>query len=144
MTEFVVTKIPDLTWGEPRIARAVMKGGDPWGILSVLRETPWEGLFPLIPFQVFDQALRGHATPLMRMIGPPPTALVKRLPYSHAQCRDRNGCINAAPTCLPGKMMPECWSPDGLDPGVAEVASKVARLWKEEVHIIVLIPEETP
>ena len=144
MTEFVVTKIPDLTWGEPRIARAVMKSGDPWGILSVLRETPWEELFPLVPFQIFDQALRGHATPLMRVLGPPPMALARRLPFAFTQCRDRDGCLNAAATCVPGKGMPECWVADGVELGAAEVASKVARLWKEGIHIIVLIPEKSP
>lgn len=144
MTEFVVTKIPDLTWGEPRIARSVMKSGDPWGALAILKGTPWEDLFPQVPFQVFDQALRGYATPLMRIIGPPPVSLPKRLPITYTQCRDRKVCINAAPTCTPGKGMPECWGPEGLDGDAAEVASKVTRLWKEGVHVIVLLPEEGP
>jgi len=138
----VVVKIPDPAWGEPRIARAVGNDRDPWGVLSVLRETPWEPLIPLIPSTVFDQALRGHATPLMRLLGPPPTALVKRLPAAYTECRDNKGCINASPLCIPGKRMPDCWASKKLLPEAVEVASSIARLWKDKIAVVVLVPEE--
>ena len=142
MTDFAVTKIPDPVWGSPRIARAIGRNGDPWGVLAVLRGTPWEGLFPLVSIRTFDQALRGHATPLMQVLGPPPHALAKRLSDSYRACRMRSGCINAAPTCVPGKKMPECWEPDQIESIAVEVASKVARFWKENVPVIVVVPEE--
>lgn len=142
MNGIVVSKIPDLNWGEPRVARAVGNDRDPWGVLAVLRDTPWEALFPLVPFQVFDQALRGHATPLMRILGPPPAALAKRLPIVYAQCTERLTCISATSACVPGAKMPDCWSGDSLPAEAADVASNVARFWKEGVPVIILVPEE--
>lgn len=141
MNGLVITKIPDLSWGEPRIARAVGNDRDPWGVLAVLRETPWEALLPLIPSRVFDQALRGHGTPLMRLLGPPPAALAKRLPVIHVRCRERESCVNASPICIPGTKMPDCWEGDSLDSGAVGVASQVARLWRDGIPVIIVVPE---
>jgi hypothetical protein len=137
-----VTRIPDLSWGEPKVCRAVGNDRDPWGVLVVLKETPWEALVPLVPSRVFDQALRGHATPLMRVVGPPPSALARRLPVLYAQCREREHCVNASPACVPGEKMPDCWEGDGIKPEAVGVASQVARLWREGMLVIVVVPEE--
>lgn len=141
MNGLVIAKLPDLSWGEPSIARAVGSDSDPWGVLAVLRETPWEPLFPLIPSSVFDQALRGHATPLMRLIGPPGLALAKRLPLAYTQCRMRGGCINTGPNCFPSKKMPDCWEGGSLAPEAVEVAAQVAILWRDGIPVIILVPE---
>lgn len=95
----------------------------------------------MIPSPIFDQALRGHATPLMRILGPPPEALARRIPASYAACRMREGCINSASTCIPGKRMPECWEAEILEPAAAQVASKVAFFWKEGMHVLIIVPE---
>jgi hypothetical protein len=137
-----VTRIPDLSWGEPKVCRAVGNDRDPWGVLAVLKETPWEALVSLVPSRVFDQALRGHATPLMRVVGPPPSALARRLPVLYAQCREREHCVNASPACVPGEKMPDCWEGDGIKPEAVGVASQVARLWREGMLVIVVVPEE--
>lgn len=142
MRGFAVTKLPDPSWGEPTIARAVGSSQDPWGVLSVLKDTAWESLFPEVPSSVFDQALRGHATPLMRVLGPPPAALLRRVPVIHTACREREACINASPLCRPGPKMPDCWDGEGIDQGAREVASYVARLWRDGVPVIVVIPGE--
>lgn len=142
MNGLVTTKIPDITWGEPKVCRAVGNDRDPWGVLAVLRETPWEALIPLIPSRVFDQALRGHATPMMRLIGPPTSALAKRLPVLYAQCRERDQCVNSSPTCVPGGKMPDCWEGDGIDREAVGVASQVARMWRDGTLVIVVVPEE--
>jgi hypothetical protein len=139
---FAVTRLPDPSWGSPKIARAVGRNGDPWGVLSVLRETPWEGLFPMIPSSTFDMALRGHATPLMKILGPPPKALAKRIPEEYRLCRLRNECVNAAPTCVPGSKMPLCWEAEKLELPASEVASKVAAFWKEGIHVVIIVPED--
>lgn len=142
MTDFAVVRIPDKAWGEPKIARAIGRANDPWGVLSRLRDTPWEALFVEIPFDIFDQALRGRATPLMNTLGLPPLALIRKLPPSYRACRVRKDCINSTPLCVPGKKMPECWEADGVDLVAVEVASAVARFWKEGVPVIVVLPEE--
>lgn len=139
MKGLAVTKLPDPRWGEPRVARAIGTDTDPWGVLSVLRETPWEKLIVVVSRHALDQALRGHATPLMRELGPPPSALARRLPVAHAACKDKDSCASATPKCLPGPEMPECWTGGGFPPGPAsEVASTVARLWKEGVPVVVV------
>lgn len=142
MNGIVVTKIPDLAWGEPKIARAIGNDRDPWGVLAVLRETPWEALIPLIPSSIFDQALRGHVTPLMRLIGPPPVALAKRLPIVYTQCRERDHCVNVSQICRPGEKMPDCWEGSELLPEAVGVASYVARLWRDGIPVIVVVPRE--
>ena len=139
MTGLVVVKLPDAHWGYPRIARAVGSYTDPWGVLAVLRETPWESPFPRVSHYTFDHALRGHASTLMRELGPPPTALARRLPIAHARCRDATGCVNSGPKCVPGPEVPECWTGGGFPPGpAAEVAAYVVRLWKEGVPVVVV------
>jgi hypothetical protein len=79
---------------------------------------------------------------MMRMLGPPPEALAKRLPLVYTQCRDRKGCINASPLCIPGKRMPDCWEASGVLLEAVDVVSSVARLWKEGITVIVLVPGE--
>lgn len=138
MNGVVVTTIPDVAWGNPKIARAVGDDRDPWGVLAPLRGTPWEDLIPIVPASILDQAFRGHATPLMKILGPPPRALMRRLPVQYAQCRERHACINAGPLCRPGPKMPDCWEGEGLDSAAVAVASQVARLWREGTIVIVL------
>lgn len=144
MKGIVITKIPDASWGNPKIARAVGNDTDPWGILAPLRGTAWEPLIPLIPSLILDQAFRGHATPLMRVLGPPPEALARRLPITYARCRDRDTCINSGPDCKPGPKMPDCWEGEGEgleDREQAAVVSSVARLWRDKIPVVVVIPE---
>lgn len=141
MKGIVVTKMPDPRWGEPRIARAVGTDDDPWGVLVVLKETPWEPLIRQVSRASFDQALRGHATPLMRELGPPPRALARRLPVAYATCRDSGSCVNASPKCVPGEKMPDCWTGSGLPIGPAtEVTSYIAHLWRDDVPVVVVVP----
>lgn len=141
MTGIVSTKLPDASWGFPTVARAIPKDDDPWGCLGVLRGTPWEPLIPLIPNHIFDQALRGFATPLMRILGPPPKAFVKRLPLAEVPCAMRTACISHSSNCVPGPKTPECWEPSTFFGTEAETVSALVRLWRDGVVVIVVLPE---
>ncbi len=143
MTGIVTTKLPDAAWGNPTVARAIQRGDDPWGCLSVMRDTPWEGLIPIIPHHVFDQALRGFATPLMRILGPPPKALVKRLPVVETTCSLRESCISHGPNCVPGPKTPDCWEPSTFFGVNSEVVNHVVRLWRDGIVVLVVLPEVT-
>ena len=86
MKGIVPTKLPDPNWGEPTIARVTpTEDGGMWGSLKFLEGTDWDSLFPRVHPDLLDQALRGYATPLMRVIGPPPKAFVKRLPVEQTE-----------------------------------------------------------
>lgn len=141
MKGIVATKLPDAAWGFPTVARVIPRDGDPWGCLSILRGTPWEPLIPLIPDSVFDQALRGFATPLMRILGPPPKALVKRLPLAETTCAMKGSCVSFGPNCVPGSKVPDCWEPSSFFGPDAEAVNYLVRLWREGTLVIVVVPD---
>jgi hypothetical protein len=138
----VTAKLPDPRWGEPNIARVIpTEDGGPWGRLQFLVGTDWEPLFPVVPKLVLDQALRGHATPLMKVLGPPPKALVKRLPVAELPCSQRKSCVSHTPLCVPGPMVPDCWETPTFTGEEANLVSYVVRLWRDGVVIVVEEPE---
>ena len=141
MRGFVVTKLPDPAWGFPTIARVIARDDHPWGDLQFLVGTDWEPLFPRVSAAVLDQALRGYATPLMRVLGPPPKALVKRLPVKEKLCAQRASCINYTVDCVPGPKVPECWESSTYTAPQASIVNNIVRLWKEGVVIVVPLPE---
>lgn len=138
MYGIVSTKLPDEAWGSPTIARVIPSDRDQWGTLVFLKGTIWEPLFPIIPPAVLDQALRGFATPLMRVIGPPTRAIVKRLPVENATCRNRLSCLSATDKCIPGSSVPFCWEAPGFETENRDVLNYVVQLWREGIPVIVL------
>jgi hypothetical protein len=138
----VTCKLPDPAWGFPTIARVVPNDDHPWGALRFLVGTPWEPLFPLVSHDVLDQAIRGHATPLMRVLGPPPGALVRRLPLADTLCAQRASCVSYSPLCVPGPKVPDCWETSTFPPEVATTVNYVVRLWRDGMVIIVVVPKE--
>lgn len=134
-------KIPDPRWGDPVIARVIARDDDPWGVLSFLRGTAWEPLFPIVPFQAMEQALLGHVTPLMRVLGPPPSALAKRLPVVEAQCNHASSCLTHGPLCHPGPKVPGCWETPGFTPDQGPYVNRVVQLWKEGTVVVLVAPK---
>lgn len=142
MKGIVTAKLPDPRWGEPTIARVIpTEDGGAWGALRFLLGTRWEGLFPRVHPDVLDQALRGHATPLMRVLGPPPRALVKRLPVANTLCAQRASCVSYTPLCVPGPKLPDCWEPTEFTGVEANLVSLVVRYWRDGVVVVVEEPE---
>jgi hypothetical protein len=137
----VIHKLPDPAWGFPQVARVIPNDDHPWGILRFLVGTDWEPLFPRIPFIVLDQALRGYATPLMKILGPPPKALVKRLPVVDTLCAQHKSCVSYTAKCVPGPKVPECWEPSTFSGDEANLISNVVRTWRDGIVIVVAVPE---
>ena len=135
----VVVKVPDPQWGFPQVGRIIPSRDSSWGMLAELVGTPWEPLFPSVTWEIFDQALRGYATPLMRSLGPPPSALVRRLPVLNGMCRQRLTCVTASDKCVPGPVVPDCWeSPDFVTP-MTSVLNSVVRLWRDKIPVIRIV-----
>ena len=142
MNGIITVKLPDPRWGEPTIARVIpTEDGGPWGRLQFLVGTDWEPLFPVVPKLVLDQALRGHATPLMRVLGPPPKALVKRLPLVETPCAQRKSCVSHTPLCVPGPKVPDCWETPTFKGAEANLVNRVVLLWRDGVVIVIEEPE---
>lgn len=140
MNGIVVTKLPDPAWGNPSVARVIPRNEDRWGLLRFLVGTDWEPMFPLIPDQILDQALRGYATPLMKILGPPPKAFVKRLPVDQVQCMNKKTCISYSPKCIPGPTVPDCWE-SAVFPEHRNVINNLVMLWREGIVVVVTVPE---
>lgn len=142
MKGIVTAKLPDPRWGEPAIARVIpTEDGGPWGALRFLVGTDWEPLFPVVPKLVLDQALRGHATPLMKVLGPPPKALVKRLPVADTLCAQRRSCVSHTPLCVPGPKVPDCWEASTFAGSEANLVNLVVRYWRDGVVVLVEEPQ---
>lgn len=140
MKGLVTHKLPDPAWGFPSVARVIPNEDSPWGRLQFLVGTDWEQFFPRVPVGILDMALRGHATPLMKILGPPPRGFLKRLPVVEGLCAQRGTCISYTPLCVPGPKVPMCWEPSTFKGEEASMVSDVVRLWADGVVIIVTLP----
>lgn len=142
MPGVLVCKLPDPSWGFPSVARIIPNHQNQWGRLVFLKGTVWEQFFPIIDPDIFDQAVRGHATPLMRVLGPPPVAFVKRLPIENGTCRNKGSCVNYSKDCVPGSKVPECWEPPEFPGEDTTLLSYVVQLWRGDVPVVILNPKE--
>ena len=111
MKGLVTHKLPDPAWGFPSVARVIPNDDTHWGRLQFLVGTEWEQFFPRIPVGILDMALRGHATPLMKILGPPPRGFLKRLPVAEGLCAQRRTCISHTALCVPAPRSPCVGSP---------------------------------
>ena len=136
----IVQKLPDPAWGEPRIARIIPNDDSPWGAYHFLVGTDWEPFFPRVQKTILDQALRGYATPLMKILGPPPRAFTKRLPVEQTGCSLRTKCTNASPSCVPGAKTPDCWETSAFRGAEANLVNGIVMLWRD--GIVVVVEEE--
>ena len=141
MKGLVSHKLPDANWGFPTVARIVPNEDHPWGVYRFLVGTDWEQFFPRVPVLTLDMALRGHATPLMKILGPPPRGFTKRLPVLQGQCAAKDRCINYTPLCVPGPKVPVCWEPAVFKGEESSLVANVVSLWREGVVVVVPIPE---
>lgn len=130
-------------WGRILIARPLPRKVedelDSWGCLAPLRDTPWGDLIPIVEGEIMSHALHGHATPLMRVIGPPPKALLKKVPEPFRQCSMSKNCLLfTKDSCQPGPKLPDCYAPPNVPEQVGFLITKVALAWKENRYVVVV------
>ena len=126
-------------WGEVKILRPLPIGDDIWGNLAILKGTPWGDQFPIVSGEVFSHATHGHATPLMRVIGPPPMALMKKIPSKFRVCAQIHSCIMADPkVCFPCPEVPDCFTPPGMDSETHQAVQRVLEAWKEGRYVVIV------
>ena len=138
---FVLTG-PD--WGNVPIIRPLpAPDGDIWGVLSPLKETPFEGLIPIVSGEAWSHALNGHLTPLMRIIGPPPNGLLKMVPIEMRVCSWQKKCNSfLEKTCQPGPLVPDCWTVPGIkgDDTLAFIETVLA--WRDGKYVVIVSGKE--
>ena len=130
-------------WGIVKILRpipiTVGETENAWGQLSPLQGTPWGNLLPIVSGEVFSHATHGHATPLMRVIGPPPEALLRKIPKKFRVCGQSKNCVGYDPeTCYPCAKMPGCYCPPGVDEDLAEMVARVVLAWQEDRYVVIV------
>jgi len=134
-------------WGNVPVLRPVPAETDAWGVLGVLRGTFFEDLVPVVTGEVWSHALNGHLTPLMRMIGRPPEALLRLIPTQFRRCASWQGCGSYDPVrCLPGKKTPDCWSMPLLAGDAAEgitlAALETVLAWRDGRYVVIVVGDE--
>jgi len=124
-----------------KIARPVPINDDPWGILSPIKDTPWGKLIPVVDGESFSHAVHGYPLILMRVIGPPPYALMKKIPSNYRVCQQYEKCIIFdSKICHPCPKVPECYQPPNVEH--PELIALVSKAWKEGRYVIIVIGEE--
>jgi len=140
---YVEFTLSDEVWGDIKILRPIPLPDEPWGILAPLKSTLWKDLIPVVSGEVFSHATHGHLTPLVRVIGPPPEALLRLIPKKYRVCASFRGCLAAdKKVCHPCLEVPECYMAPGLSDDDAMLASLVILAWKEGRYVVIVDGDE--
>ena len=140
MSELIKFTCPDDKWGRPKFIKVIPKRGDIWGVLAPLKDSQWGVLINVVPGHAVAHAVRGHATPLMQLLGPDPTACLRLV--SENRCAFINACVTASKDCYPSKKLPDCYEAPSEKPQFSLAASKVALAWKDGYAILVIEGDE--
>ena len=107
--------------------------------MASLKDTPWGKQIPIVSGEVFSHATHGDVVPLLRVIGPPPHALMRMIPIRYRLCDNLNNCINANPRiCHPCPDVPDCYTPPKTPPDSLMAAWIVIMAWKEGRYVIIV------
>lgn len=131
--------VPDKTHGEVKVAIAVPRPDDNWGVLSPLRDTVWGSFIATVSGESMAHARHGYATPLMREIGPHPQERARRMSEADGRCGSYTGCAGAGPFCRPGKKLPDCYEPPGIeDTDTLMLVTALALAWRDGWYVVVV------
>lgn len=86
-----------------------------------------------------SHALHGYATPMMRLIGPPPYALLKKVPGIYRDCVVFKDCLmHNKNHCHPGPKLPDCFVPAGVPVDAREMVTQIAMAWRSGRYVVVV------
>ena len=103
-----------------------------------LQDQSITSLLTVIDQETWDHALKGWTSPLIKTLGLPPSGALRKV---ESKCYRRKLCpFHSKKTCFPtATKMPWCFEPDSIeDPAARQLASNLVRLWREQVHILVI------
>lgn len=90
---------------------------------------------------VFDHALRGWTSPLVKVLNVAPKGALRKLPALSQQCHAREKCpMYSRAECAPqAKKMPWCFEPGGLETDdERRLLADAIRMWRAGVYIVVV------
>jgi hypothetical protein len=129
-------------WGAIQVLRPIPDADGAWGVLGVLKGTPFEDLIPVVQGEDLSHAAHGRGTPLMRSIGRPPERLLKMVPPDIRDCRVSGGCLLFDKrVCFPCQDTPECYEAP-LEDAASVAASLVVQAWKTGRYVLVAVGGE--
>jgi hypothetical protein len=136
-------QLPDKTYGEMKVAIAIPRPDDNWGVLAPLRDTLWGGFIATVSGEAMAHARHGFSAPLMREIGPHPQERARRMSDAEGRCANFEGCAGAAPVCRPGRKLPDCYEPPGIrDVDTLRLVAAVSLAWRDGWYVIVVVGPE--
>lgn len=98
-------------------------------------------LFTCTTRETVEHALKGYTSPLIKLLGIPPSGALRKLPMAARQCVLKGRCsLYVARDCVPTAVkMPWCYEPGGIeDEQTRKLASEVIGLWREGVYVLVV------
>lgn len=116
------------------------KDEDPWGNLSLVKDTVFESYISVVSKNVYEQATYGWGDPLMGEVGPEPRLFTRKMPLPDTFCsrfKDKT-CILAQETCYPNKDVPECYEFDSEDWEKSYLITRIVLAWKENRRVVVI------
>ena len=116
--------LTDAEQGSVLLTVILPKNNDPLGVFAPVRETAWAGLIRTVSGEALSHATHGWATPLIRELGPPPSAVLRRH-LTPCSLSTGNQCVGATANCRPGARMPDCYEPPKLPLSVSSLVSTV-------------------
>lgn len=134
--------LQDEDQGEIKLLIILPRNGEPWGVAEPLRSTPWGKQLQEVSGISLSHALHGHATPLVRELGPHPHYLGKRMGREKVMCTSRYECPMAADHCYPNKDMPLCYQPPTDTSESVDVVLAITHAWAEGRYVIIPVGEE--
>lgn len=134
--------LTDRQQGEVLLAVPIPHDDDPWGVLAPLRGTSWGDQITVVPGAVMSDAVRGWATPLMRIIGIDPKYRLGRIIEEEGICALYGECSMATIHCRPEPKLPECYEAPLETSPARLIAALVAMAWKEGRYVIVVEGKE--
>ena len=125
----VVARIPDPRWGSPVVARITPSEESSWGVFEPISWHPLASHVYAVGEDVWERAILGDATPLMREMRSPPARSLAMARDS--LCHLSSQCLAFSPSkCFPSKKTPECFEiPGDMSPDSRRLLSALVRLW---------------
>ena len=118
----------------------------PYDTVLLLQGSVWLPYIQPVDGEALSHAMHGHATPLMRVIGPSPSEMLRKVSArENVVCHymQDNSCMIRGKYCHPCAKVPLCYTPPGVeDVTVSTIISAVVQEWQNGYYVVYVYGEE--